>query len=213
MLNRLYNILFANYGDLNWWPAETSFEVCIGAILTQNTNWKNVEKAINNMKIKGVLSPKEILNTDLNVLKDLIRPAGFYNQKAERLQIFCNFIMNKLNGDILNLKKYSIHEAREKLLSLKGVGKETADSILLYALDFKIFVVDAYTMRLFRRYGIGYFDNYDKCQDFVHKDFYGELYDYKNFHACIVEICKTYCKKKPLCNICLLKKYCKKVLE
>ncbi|BAI80294.1 endonuclease III [Deferribacter desulfuricans SSM1] len=213
MLNRLYNILFANYGDLNWWPAETPFEVCIGAILTQNTNWKNVEKAINNMKIKGVLSPKEILNTDLNVLKDLIKPAGFYNQKAERLQIFCNFIMNQLNGDILNLKKYSIHEARDKLLSLKGVGKETADSILLYALDFKIFVVDAYTMRLFRRYGIGYFDNYDKCQDFVHKDFHGELYDYKNFHACIVEICKTYCKKKPLCNICLLKKYCKKVLE
>ncbi|MGA1863391.1 endonuclease III domain-containing protein [Deferribacter thermophilus] len=212
-LNLLYKLLDNFYGDLKWWPAETPFEVCVGAILTQNTNWTNVEKAIKNLKEKNLLTYKKLIEIDTEQLKRLIKPAGFYNQKAERIKIFCDFVDKKLDGDILSLKKFSIEDAREMLLSLKGVGKETADSILLYALDFKIFVVDAYTMRLFKRYGVGDYDNYDKCQDFVHKNFRGDLYEYKNFHACIVELCKSYCKKKPLCNFCILKKYCNKNIE
>ncbi|KAA0257969.1 endonuclease [Deferribacter autotrophicus] len=209
MLNRLYELLFHNYGDLKWWPADTPFEVAVGAILTQNTNWNNVEKAIKNLKEADLLNPYGIFESDENYLKELIRPAGFYNQKCERLKILSEFIIKELKGDILNLKKCGLKEAREKLLTLKGIGKETADSILLYALDFKIFVVDAYTLKLFERLGIGKFSNYDECQEHVHKHFRGDVKLYKNFHALIVEHCKRFCKKYPKCVECFFNsKHC-----
>ncbi|MGA1846492.1 endonuclease III domain-containing protein [Deferribacter abyssi] len=208
-LDRLYEILFHNYGDLKWWPAETPFEVAVGAILTQNTNWNNVEKAIENLKKTDLLTPYGIYRSDENMLKKLIRSAGFYNQKCERLKILSEYIIKDLKGNIVNLKKYDLKQARERLLALKGIGKETADSILLYALDFKVFVVDTYTLNFFERLKIGKFSSYDECQNYVHECFSGDIKAYKNFHALIVEHCKNFCKKHPKCIDCFLNsKFC-----
>ena len=143
----LYKLLFNYYGNQKWWPAESHFEIVVGAILTQNTNWGNVEKAIRSLKDHNILNPQEIYNADLEILKDMIRPAGFYNQKAIYLKNITYFILNELKGNIMNLKVYNISEARKKLLSIKGVGFETADSILLYAIKMPIFIVDLYTIR------------------------------------------------------------------
>ncbi len=210
-LNRLYRILLKAYGKQNWWPAETPFEVCVGAILTQNTAWKNVEKAIENLKKQNLLFPEKLLKVDTEELKKLIRPAGFYNQKAERLKLFSSFVVK--NGGLSGLRKLHKEQLRKMLLEIKGIGRETADSILLYALEKPTFVVDAYTKRLLFRLGIlkRKDESYEKVKNLFESEIPAEdiaVPIYKEFHALIVEHSKTHCKKKPDCKGCPLKSLC-----
>jgi len=212
MLREVYQKLLKSYGEQNWWPAETPFEVCVGALLTQNTAWRNVEKAISNLKRRKLLTPEKILECREELLEELIRPAGFYRQKAKYLKNFCNFIIN--SGGLENLKRKELETLRGELLKLKGIGKETADSILLYALEKPVFVVDAYTKRLFYRLGIlqREKENYEKVREIVEVSFSCEpdrLKTFKEFHALIVEHCKAACRKKPLCNNCCLWELCR----
>lgn len=148
-LEQTYQNLLKVYGHQNWWPSESPFETAVGAVLTQNTNWRNVEKAVANLKAEAVLTPRKIIDIDLNILKKLIRPSGFFNQKSERLKTLAAWWINhagSVNGDSLLLW-------RDSLLALKGVGEETADSILLYSFNLPTFVIDTYTKRLFKSYG------------------------------------------------------------
>jgi len=151
-VKKIYERLLSFYGPQNWWPAETPFEVVVGAILTQNTAWRNVEKAIENLKREGILDPERILKTSDDVLRELIRPAGFYNQKLQRLKRVCKLIVD--SGGLEELFKLPLDELRSVLLSVKGIGPETADAIILYAANKPTFVVDRYTHRVFTLQGV-----------------------------------------------------------
>jgi len=201
----VYEKLKKEFGHQNWWPVKTGsrFEICIGAILTQNTNWKNVEKALNNLIAAKALNPRIIAEMPKAKLEKLIRPSGFYKQKAERLKTFSNFFLNKNN--------FYKNITREELLKVKGIGKETADSILLYACNKPFFVVDAYTKRSFSRIGLISENDYEKIRTIFEKNIPRDISFYKEFHALIVELSKKYCKKEPLCKPCPLNKICKHV--
>jgi len=211
-LKKLYSLLLKAYGKQNWWPAETPFEVCVGAILTQNTAWKNVERAIGNLKRENLLSPEAIAKLDIARLKELIKPAGFYNQKAERLKLFSKFIIE--SGGLEKLKRVPKEELRKMLLKLKGIGNETADSILLYAFEKPSFVVDAYTKRLLFRLGITEKEDesYMKVKTLFEKEILPikrNVHIYNEFHALIVEHSKVHCRKKPNCKGCPLAHLCR----
>ncbi len=191
-------------GHQNWWPAETPFEVCVGAILTQNTNWSNVERAIKNLKQAGLLSPEGIAAAEDERLFGLIKPAGFYKQKAKRLKAFSKWLLEQ--GGLDALKDTPTETLREMLLSIKGVGHETADSILLYALDRPVFVVDAYTYRIFLRHNLIYEEiTYNELQELFMRNLPEDVELFKEYHALLVEVGKRFCKKKkPLCGGCPL---------
>lgn len=216
MLNRLslidiYKLLVNYYGTQKWWPAESPFEVVVGAILTQNTNWKNVEIAIRNLKEHNLLNPLKLYNASNDILKNYIKPAGFYNQKAIYLKNICKFIIDKLKNDITNLKLYNANEARNKLLNIKGIGFETADSILLYALKMPLFIIDLYTKRFLTRINILLpNNNYNDIQKYITENINNnDVNLFSEFHALIVEHSKKYCRKNPLCSHCFLNSYCK----
>ncbi|RZD15756.1 MAG: hypothetical protein EVJ46_09560 [Candidatus Acididesulfobacter guangdongensis] len=154
VLKIIYNLLRNRFGKMNWWPAESDFEVIIGAILTQNTAWTNVEKAIYNLKIRNLLSFEAMDAIELDLLKEYIRPSGYYNQKALKIKEFINFAKKGYNFSIELMKKENTAVMREKLLNISGIGEETADSIMLYALKKPVFVIDAYTRRLLERHHI-----------------------------------------------------------
>jgi endonuclease III related protein len=203
-LLEIYQALYESNGRLDWWPGETEFEVCIGAILTQNTAWSNVEKAISNLKREGIVDAKTLLSIPREKITELIKPSGYFNQKAEYLLEFCRFL---IKHDLEELKKMEMMEARELILRVKGIGKETADSILLYALDFPIFVIDAYTKRIFSRIGIvdhniGYYE----LQEIFHKGLFTDPCLFNDYHAQIVILGKEHCNKKPKCSGCALRK-------
>jgi len=203
LLLKIYTVLLEDQGFQSWWPGETNFEVCLGAILTQNTAWANVEKALNNIKKASLMSPDKLLNIGSEKLAGLIRSAGYFNQKTRYIEEFCRFINTTSFSE---LKKREIHDVREKLLSLKGIGKETADSILLYALDFPIFVIDAYTKRIFSRLNICKEDIlYDDVQDVFHKGIVTDVELFKDYHAQIVMLGKNVCRKEPRCDKCVLR--------
>jgi endonuclease III related protein len=151
-LRQVFDLLLKTYDKQNWWPADTAFEVMVGAILTQNTAWSNVERAIANLKQAGVLHQRGILELPQDELAELLRPSGYFNVKATRLQNFCRFLVE--NGGECALREMGLKDARETLLSINGVGAETADDIMLYALEQPVFVVDAYTRRIFFRLGM-----------------------------------------------------------
>ena len=202
-LMQIYRLLYDHYGPRHWWPAETPFEVVIGAILTQNTNWSNVEKAIANLRAAGVLTSASILALETAELEDLIRPSGFFRQKAERLQLFCRHLRERHANDLARLLDQDLEPARAELLSLKGIGPETADSILLYAGERPSFVVDAYTGRLFGRLGL--LDGTEKYAEIRAMFMNGLPIDvdlYNEYHALIVIHCKDFCRKRPLCAQC-----------
>jgi len=206
-LLHIYRLLLARFGPLDWWPGDTPFEVMGGAILTQNTSWTNVEKAIDALKQADMLIPEKIKSADIRRLRRLVRPSGYYNQKAARLKDFARFLFaDPYQGKIKRLKAEDTMELREKLLAVKGIGPETADSILLYALDKPVFVVDAYTRRAFYRLGYLYSDaDYHETQDFFTKHLPKDIKLYNDFHAQIVYLGKDYCKTKPVCAECPLK--------
>jgi endonuclease-3 related protein len=227
MLKKIYEILLQEYGPQGWWPLldyrgtnptktgavegyhpaeydfpktdQQIFEICVGAILTQNTSWAQVEKALKNLAHETIITPTGLKKLEENVLKDAIKPAGYFNQKAKKLLLFIDFYA-------------SLHRrtpSRKELLSVWGIGKETADSILLYAYGLPIFVVDAYTRRIFSM--LGFVDKdaeYDVIQNFVMNNLPQDIIVYQEFHALIVEHAKRHCKTKPDCQKCILKKHC-----
>ena len=208
-LQNIYRKLLHHYGPRNWWPAETPFEVVIGAILTQNTNWNNVVKAISNLRQAGALTPTAILGLTTAELELLIRPSGFFRQKAERLQLFCHHLDNHHQGDMNTFLQQELDLVREELLKLKGIGPETADSILLYAGQHLSFVVDAYTRRLFSRIGILQgLEKYAEIRALFMARLPAKVELYNEYHALIVQHCKEFCRTKPLCPACPLADLC-----
>lgn len=204
----IYETLFAHYGDLHWWPAKTPYEVMVGAVLTQNTAWGNVEKAIANFGVS--LAPETVLNMDVPELTDIIRPAGFFNQKAVYLKTLTQWFA-RYNFDVPTVQREPPNKLRADLLALKGIGKETADSILLYAFGFPTFVVDAYTVRLCERYPIDAGNGYDAVKLYFETNLTRSAEVYNNCHALIVINGKQYCRKKPLCDGCPLSDTCGKM--
>ncbi len=205
-LLKIFYKIYNHFGPLNWWPGDSPFEIMVGAILTQNTSWSNVEKAINNLKKENLLDPFKLLALPDDRLRELIRPSGFYNVKTKRLKEFLNFFISEYQGNIEKMKKEDLWKLRNKLLKIKGVGKETADSILLYALEKPVFVVDAYTRRIFSRCGLVPENiEYDELQEFFMSNLPEDVFLYNEYHAQIVLLGKTYCRKKPLCEKCPLR--------
>lgn len=205
MLMEIYRKLYQAYGPRHWWPGETSFEVMVGAILTQNTSWRNVEKAIQRLKGKGVLSPEGVHHLKKSELARLIRSSGYYRIKADRLKSFIDFLFGQYDGDLKRMKRERLVELRKKLLGVKGIGPETADSILLYGLKKPIFVVDAYTKRVLSRHGvISEKATYEKIQKLFMDHLSLDEKVFNEYHALIVQVGKMVCKKIPRCDICPL---------
>ncbi|MGQ9569236.1 MAG: endonuclease III domain-containing protein [Thermodesulfovibrionales bacterium] len=198
---RLYN----TFGPQHWWPGETPFEIAVGAILTQNTNWGNVEKAIDNLKKGKALNPKNIFEMKTETLASLIRPTGYFNVKAKRLKAFISFLMNEYHGSLKRMKEEDMHILRSKLLHINGIGPETADSIILYALDKPVFVVDSYTKRVLSRHGLIEFEkSYEDFQELFYSSLKRDVKLFNEYHALLVKLGKTHCRKKPLCKGCPL---------
>ncbi len=205
-IRKIYESLEGHFGDLGWWPARSAFEVVVGAILTQNTAWSNVEKVMGRLRSGKLLGPAEIMKTRTARLARIIRPVGYYRIKARRLKEISRFVMSECNGKLRGLRRKDAGNIREKLLAVKGVGPETADSILVYALKKPVFVVDAYTKRIFSRHGLIRQDaSYDEVQSLVHSCFPPDEKALNQFHALLVETAKRFCRKKePLCGNCPL---------
>jgi endonuclease-3 related protein len=201
----IYETLLAHYGDLQWWPAKTPYAVIVGAVLTQNTAWRNVEKAIANFGEN--LTHETVANADLAELTETIRPAGFFNQKAGYLKAVTAWYAN-YDYDVPTVQRESLVKLRSELLSAKGVGQETADSILLYAFGFPTFVVDAYTVRLCGRYPIKVGKGYAEVKAYFEGNLPQSAEIYNSFHALIVINAKEHCRKKPSCKDCPLGKTC-----
>ncbi len=204
----IYEKLLQEYGFQDWWPVHKNtdkfLEISIGAILTQNTSWKNVEKAIENLISANVLNWDKLEKMDTEKLKEFIKPAGFYNQKAKYIKNFIKVVKGKEKSKI----------NREFLLKIKGIGKETADCILLYGLNKPYFVIDAYTKRIFSRIGlINKNIEYDKLQLIFKKNLPQNIDIYKEYHALIVEHGKNICKRKPDCSKCVLQYICSKIID
>jgi endonuclease III related protein len=201
--------MYSFYGPQGWWPAESAFEVCIGAILTQNTSWVNVEKAIKNLKAANALDHKKLLTMEHNDLAGLIRPSGFFNVKSRRIRSFLKWVEQHFNGSLENMFIADWLELRDELLMIEGVGPETCDSILLYAGNKPSFVVDSYTNRLFRRLGLLQgAETYQQVREAFMLNLPAEVWVYNEYHALIVEHCKRFCRKKPLCTDCPLNNTC-----
>ncbi|MEE9474626.1 MAG: endonuclease III domain-containing protein [Candidatus Hydrothermarchaeaceae archaeon] len=205
----VYNKLESHFGQQHWWPADTAFEVVVGAILTQNTSWKNVEKAIENLKDEDVLSPEGIYGVPVERLETLLVPSGFFRVKTARLKSFINFLFEKYGGKLDSLLSLEPAMLRDELLGIKGIGKETADSIILYAADKPAFVVDAYTRRVFERLGMLEKDAaYDEIKQMFEEHLPVDTRIYNGFHALIVKLAKDVCKKRPVCEECPLEGGC-----
>ncbi|MCX9083815.1 MAG: endonuclease [Candidatus Methanoperedens sp.] len=193
---KVYEKLYCELGPKNWWPADTPYEVIIGAVLTQQTRWKNVEKAILNLKVRGLIEAEPLSRVDTGELEELIRCTGFFRQKARRLKNVSLFFHE--NPDVF---KKSTQELRDILLSLNGIGEETADSIVLYAAEKPKFVIDAYTKRMCKCMGIE--GNYEELQSIFERSLPMDVPLYKEFHALIVDYGKLFCGKKR-CHECIL---------
>ncbi|MCF6157216.1 MAG: endonuclease III domain-containing protein [wastewater metagenome] len=208
VLLEIYQKMLNSFGQQKWWPGETPFEVIIGAILTQNTNWSNVEKAIRNLRTARKLSPKAIHELDITELSGLIKPSGFFNIKARRLKSFINWLFLKYEGNLSKLFAQDLQTLRNELMAVKGIGPETADSILLYAGNQPTFVVDAYTHRIFSRHGfIPEESSYDEIKSFFEDNLPKDVKLYNEYHALLVKIGKIFCKPKKNCEECPLKDF------
>ena len=207
VLAQIYDTLFSRYGNPHWWPGETPYEIMVGAVLTQNCAWRNVEKAIANFG--NNLTPEFVLSLDHAALVDKIRPAGFFNQKAVYLKAVTAWF-GKYGFDAGTVKREPLEKLRAELLSTKGVGRETADSILLYAFDLPTFVIDAYTVRLCGRLPLEAGKSYDEIKAYFESNSPKSVEVYNNFHALIVINGKEHCRKKPLCGGCPLADGCEK---
>lgn len=210
-IKNIYKRLFSTFGPQGWWPADDWFEVATGAILTQNTSWNNVAKAIDNLKRKKLLTPGRLYRLSDKELAFFIRPTGYYNIKARRLKSFLNFLFESYGADIKRLTCQKSSILRQQLLSVNGIGQETADSILLYALNKAVFVIDAYTRRIFLRQGLiedSY--NYDEIQNLFLRNLNPDPKLFNEYHALIVKLGKDFClKNNPKCRLCPLSRDCR----
>ncbi len=201
----IYLYLIKSLGPQGWWPAKTPLEMVIGAILTQNTAWTNVEKAIRNLKRKRWINAAVLHKRSHSELAQTIRPSGYFNIKSVRLKNFVQILMDQFKGRIERMFALSLPELRDLLLSIWGIGAETADSIILYGARKKIFVVDAYTRRIFSRHGFFPEEHsYEEVQNFFHQSLPKKLKIFNEYHALIVNIGKNFCRKVPLCHLCPL---------
>jgi len=224
-INKIYEVFLNKYGKQYWWPVtkqgltpkynkkinlteKQKLEICFGAILTQNTNWKNVEKAIINLNENNLIDIKKIIRIKKEKLANIIRSSGYHNQKSLSLKNFSNYILNNYNGKINKFFSNDIDDLRTKLLSIKGIGPETADSIILYAAKKPIFVIDAYTKRIFNRLGFKQ-NTYDEFQTLFMNKLTKDKKMFSEYHALIVHHGKYFCKTKPLCDKCILNSDCK----
>jgi len=202
-LTDLYNVLREAFGYRDWWPGESPFEIMVGAVLTQRTNWQNVEKAIGRLKEAEALEPRTLAEIEPERLQELIRPAGYYRQKTARLIRLARWAMERTEGELERVKSVPTDELRAELLGLRGIGPETADSILLYALDRLTFVVDTYTNRVLVRHGLlDPQSGYHEMKDLFESTLPRELELYRDYHAQLVELGKRYCRTTPLCANC-----------
>jgi len=205
LLLKIYNILYDQIGPRGWWPGDSALEIIVGAILTQNTAWKNVEKAIKNLKESGVLSVQALSKITVEELAQLIRPSGYYNQKAKKIKHFIDYLMKRYKGDIDRMAQEDVERLRQELLSINGIGPETADSILLYALNKPSFVVDSYTKRIFSRHNLLPEDaKYEQVREYFMKNLPEDVSLYNEFHALIDYVGHHFCKRVPDCDNCPL---------
>ncbi len=202
----IYEVLLAHFGPQDWWPGDTPLEIVVGAVLTQNTNWTNVSRAIEGLKKEGFLSFDRLHGLQQELLAEKIRPAGYYNLKAARLKNLLDFIAQEYDGSLEAMFAEELHSLREKILTVKGIGPETADSILLYGGNKPVFVVDAYNHRIFARHGIvAEEDGYHEIQEYFALNLPEDVPLYNEYHALIVRTGKEFCKKsRPLCSRCPL---------
>ena len=210
-LCHIHQLLTDHFGPLHWWPADSPFEVVVGAILTQNTAWTNVEKAIQKLKQADALSLERLALLPLKQLEELIRPSGFFRQKALRLQNLAQHLVNDWQGDLADFCGGPMEEARARLVARPGIGPETADSILLYAAERPSFVIDAYTRRIFERIGLltGK-EKYDEIRQMFMQNIAEDTRLYNEYHAQIVQLAKTCCRKRQtFCPACPLKRECR----
>jgi len=204
---KIYDTLYDYYGPQGWWPADSPLEMIVGAVLTQNTNWQNVEKAIANLKTAGFLSIEILTGISSDTLAQLIMPAGYYNLKAKRLKNLLQMLDDEYGGDVSLLQDDNFSTARENLLRVKGVGEETADAILLYGCGKPVFVVDTYTHRVFSRHNLLEEEcSYGEIQERFMDNLPADAKLFNEYHALIVKVAKDFCKKsKPLCDECPLR--------
>jgi len=201
----MYRAARRHFGHQGWWPGDGALEICIGAILTQNTNWRNVEKAIANLKSAGLMSISRIHSTPVEKLAELIKPAGYFNIKARRLKNFIKRVHETAGDDIEAFLDKPVWELRAELLSISGIGRETADSIILYAAGKPTFVVDAYTYRVLLRHGLIDADyDYEMIKELLESSLPEDVELYNDFHAQFVAVGKNYCRPRPRCKGCPL---------
>lgn len=221
----IYNKLLSHFGQQHWWPVTNEgsvkptyekkerlterqkFEICVGAILTQNTSWKNVEIAIENLNKENLIDIRKIKKIDKKKLARLIKSAGYYNQKAIKLKTFAKYLAEKYKGNLKEFFSKDVERLRKELLTIKGIGPETADSIILYAANKPIFVIDAYTKRIFNRLGYKE-ETYEELQDLFMENIEKKIKLFNEYHALLVELGKKICKTKPLCGECPVKGMC-----
>ncbi|MFC1990983.1 endonuclease III domain-containing protein [Chloroflexota bacterium] len=205
VLKDIYHRLWFRYGPQHWWPAQESFEVIIGAILTQSAAWTNVEKAIANLKTAGVLSPEALHRLPQSDIAKLIYPCGYYNSKALKLKSFVRWLGEHYEYSLDKLFGNNIDFIRQKLLSVHGIGQETADSIILYAANKPIFVIDAYTRRIISRIGLALTgDSYTAYQNLFMANLPANARLFNEYHALLVHLAKNVCRPRPLCRQCCL---------
>jgi endonuclease-3 related protein len=205
----IYQRLYEHYGPQHWWPGDSPFEVMVGAILTQSTAWQNVEKAINNLKVDKVLSSTALRQLPLEEISRFIHPCGYYNAKARKLKALVNWLRDVCNDNLDRLFTTGTEELRKQLLAGHGIGPETADSILLYAVNKPIFVIDAYTRRIISRLGLAPGkDTYDDYQRLFMQALPSHIQIFNEYHALLVRLGKTVCRKRPLCQQCCLFDMC-----
>lgn len=204
-LPNIYKRLLDRYGPQHWWPGESRLEIIVGAILTQNTNWQNVEKAIGNLKRAGVLTCDRLIEIAPDELAVLIRPAGYFNVKARRLKAFFTWLCTRCGGDLEAVADWPADRLREELLTISGIGPETADSIVLYGFDKPVFVVDAYTARILGRHLlIEPPVDYQTIQELFESALPRDVQLYNEYHALLVRLGKEHCRTRPLCKGCPL---------
>lgn len=207
-LKSFYNAMFAAYGPQHWWPGNTRTEVIVGAILTQNTAWKNVERAIDNLRDAGALDWQRLDELPIEQLAELIRPSGTFNVKARRLKAFVHWFMDRYDGDLDTMFATNVHSLREELLSVSGIGRETADAILLYAGALPVFVVDAYTARILYRHGlIDDSADYEEIRDLFESNLPQDVPMFNEYHALLVQVGKKHCKPRAKCEGCPLESF------
>jgi endonuclease-3 related protein len=207
LLMELYRALRDQFGHRNWWPGDSALEIMVGAVLTQRTSWRNVEKALEALKGAGALEPARLADMDPERMQELVRPAGYYRQKSSRLRRLAAWLVERTGGHVAGLEAISTDRLREELLGIRGIGPETADSILLYALGRPTFVVDTYTNRIAVRHGLlepncGYYALKELFEDHLSRDV--ELY--RDYHAQLVEVGKRHCRPRPKCRGCPARK-------